>query len=148
MKRPRSCLLIATAIMLVTAGLAGRSHAAAGDTSDQSMNGKPIVLQGYVRDAACLFRNPAAGPPATDEALECTTVCVRSGGPLVVYTAAGEMYFVISTHLPDAAENARFLPYVGKILRIEGRMFERAGARAVAIEKFAVAPAAKSTRSQ
>jgi hypothetical protein len=108
-------------------------------TADDSENkGRPISLTGYVRDAACLFRNPAAGGVATEESLGCTKMCMRGGSPLVVYTTADKLYFVLSKDVPDARENDRFLPYAGKLLKIEGRMFERAGARAIVIQKFEV----------
>src|SRR5262245_29340245 len=68
---------------------------------DADTEGRPISLTGYVRDAACLFRNPAAGGVGTEESLGCTKMCIRGGSPLVVYTTAGKLYFILSKDVPD-----------------------------------------------
>jgi hypothetical protein len=101
-------------------------------------DGQPGSVTGYIRDAACLLRNPDAGAPTTPETLDCAQKCVRGGSPLVVFTTDQHMYFVISTTDPDTGQHRRFLPYVGKLVRASGRVFERDGIHGIAIQKVEV----------
>ncbi len=103
---------------------------------EAEFDGRAGVVTGYVRDVACLFRNEHAGAPSDEDALVCAVECVRNGSPIVILTGQGEMYFVISEVIPDKSELTRLLPYVGKLVRASGRTFERAGARAIAIESL------------
>jgi hypothetical protein len=103
-------------------------------------NGQPGTIIGHVRDAACLFRNPAAGAPSDAAALECAEKCVLAGSPLVVFTGDGQLYFVISAAIPDASQGKRYMPYVGKLVKASGRVFERAGTHAIAIESIETVP--------
>jgi len=53
-------------------------------------DGVPGSVTGYIRDVACLLRNPEAGPPDDVVAFDCAQKSVR-GPPLVVYTADGHI---------------------------------------------------------
>lgn len=110
----------------------------AGERPEPQYDGKPGSVTGHLRDAACLLRNPVAGAPDDAVALECARECVRGGSPLIVYTTEGALYLVLSPRIPDRAEPERWLPYVGKLVRASGRVFERAGVRAIAIEQVEV----------
>jgi len=99
------------------------------------LNGTEGAVTGYVRDLACPYRNrskEAAKPP--DDS--CVRECVKAGAPLGIITEDGTIYNVISRTMPDTDERAKLLPYVAKTVRATGRVFERNGSRAIAIDKI------------
>lgn len=101
------------------------------------LNGKDGSVTGYVRDVACPYRNrskEAAKPP--DDS--CVKECVKAGAPLGIITEDGTIFNVISRTMPDTDERARLLPYVAKTVRATGRVFERNGSHAIAIDKIEV----------
>lgn len=103
-----------------------------------NLNGAPGSVTGYVRDLACPYRNrskEAAHPP--DDS--CVQECVKAGAPLGIITEDGTIYNVISHTMPDTDERARLLPYVAKTVRATGRVFERNGSHAIAIDKIEIA---------
>ena len=103
-----------------------------------SLNGTEGSVTGYVRDLACPYRNrskQAAHPP--DDS--CVQECVKAGAPLGIITEDGTIFNVISATMPDTDERARLLPYVAKTVRATGRLFERNGSHAIAIEKIEIA---------
>ncbi len=97
-------------------------------------DGSPGSVTGHIRDAACLFRNPQAGAPDDPVALECAQKCVLGGSPLVVWTDDDKMYFVLSDVIPDLGQGKKYYAYIGKRIKASGRVFERAGSHAIAIE--------------
>ncbi len=102
------------------------------------LNGTEGSVTGYVRDLACPYRNrskEAAHPP--DDS--CVRECVKAGAPLGIITEDGTIYNVISLTMPDTDERARLLPYVAKTVRARGRVFERNGSHAIAIDKIEIA---------
>jgi hypothetical protein len=113
---------------------------------DPKYDGQPGSVTGYIRDAACLLRNPDGGAPASRETLDCARKCVEGGSPLVVFTTDKHMYFIISTTDPDTAQHRRFLPYVGKLVRASGRVFERDGVHGIAIQTVDVLSAGKDAK--
>jgi hypothetical protein len=97
------------------------------------LNGKEGSITGYVRDLACPYRNPskdAAKPP--DDS--CVKECARAGAPLGIITEDGTIFHVISQSLPDVDARKKLLPYLAKTVHITGRLFERNGSHAVAID--------------
>jgi hypothetical protein len=99
------------------------------------LSGKDGSITGYVRDLACPYRNPskdAAKPP--DDS--CVKECARAGAPLGIITEDGTIFHVISQSLPDVDERQKLLPYVAKTVHVTGKLFERNGSHAVAIEKI------------
>lgn len=101
------------------------------------LNGAEGSVTGYVRDLACPYRNrskEAAHPP--DDS--CVQECVKAGAPLGIITEDGTIFNVISHTMPDTDERARLLPYVAKSVRATGRVFERNGSHAIAIDKIEI----------
>jgi hypothetical protein len=94
--------------------------------------GSPETVLGYVRDVGCLMRHPDVLKPTND----CALMCAKVGSPLVVASKNGALYTPISTSIPDASQRARLMPLVGKYVRVQGRVFERAGMKAIAIEQI------------
>jgi hypothetical protein len=116
-------------------------HADAPGKVDAEFDGKPGSVTGHIRDAACLFRNTRSGAPDTPQALECAQKCVLAGSPLVVFTTDRQIFLILSNSVPDTAQATKLLPYVGKVATVSGRVFERDGLRAIAVEKVDVAAA-------
>ena len=109
-------------------------------------DGTPGVVVGYVRDVACLLRNPKAGAATTALTQDCMKKCIRGGSPIGILTEDGFLYAPISEVIPDKAVRNRMLPYVGKYVRASGRLFERGGLHAISIDKIeAIARPAEST---
>ena len=102
--------------------------------------GKATTICGYVRDAACLMRHPDVLRPNND----CALMCARAGSPLVIATRRGELYLPISPAIPDQSQREKLLPYVGKYVRVSGRVFERSGLRSIAIKH--IEPASEKSR--
>ena len=108
-----------------------------GSNMPASLKGTEGSVVGYVRDLACPYRNQskeAAKPP--DDS--CVKECARAGAPLGIITEDGTIYIVISHTMPDTDERERLLPYVAKTVRASGRVFERNGSHAIAIDKIEI----------
>jgi hypothetical protein len=101
-------------------------------------DGTPGVITGYVRDVACLLRNPKSGAATTALTQDCMKKCVRSGSPIGILSEDGALYTPISDMIPDLGVRAKMVPYVGKYVKASGRLFERGGLHAIAIEKIQV----------
>jgi hypothetical protein len=101
-------------------------------------DGTPGVITGYVRDVACLVRNPKAGAATTPLTVDCMKKCVRGGSPVAILTEEGNLYTPISDMIPDLNARAKMLPYVGKYVKASGKMFARGGYHAISIKKIEV----------
>jgi hypothetical protein len=131
------------AALLIAAAFAQHSHPVGG--SDQLMqshhptgesDGIPGVITGYVRDIACLQRNPKAGAATTPLTQDCLRKCIRGGSPIGILTEEGFLYVPISDRIPDTTVRTRLLPYAGKYVKASGKLFERGGLHAISIEKI------------
>lgn len=94
--------------------------------------GVPSVITGWLRDAACLMRYKQVTRPLNN----CAMICAQAGSPLVIATRDGKLYTPISTSIPEADQRHTLLPHVGKYVRVSGRLFDRAGMQAIAVEKI------------
>jgi hypothetical protein len=92
--------------------------------------GKQQTIAGYMRDVAYLMRHPDVLKPSND----CAVMCARDGSPLVIASKTGELYLPISSTIPDQSLKERLTPLVGKYVRATGRVFQRSGMQAIAIE--------------
>ena len=97
--------------------------------------GREQTIAGYVRDVACLMRHPDVLQPSND----CAVMCARAGLPLVIASRTGELYLPISSTIPDQSLKERLIPFVGKYVRARGRVFQRSGMQAIAIEQIEAA---------
>lgn len=94
----------------------------------------PVTIHGWVIDSACTFTQHLDKPLSP----ECAVACARKGSPLVIQTAAGEIYLPIAGKMPAAGQNARLLPFAGKAVTVTGVPYERSGARAIVITSIAL----------
>ena len=88
-------------------------------------------IVGYLRDAGCVHRFHEVVKPLPNGRLE---ACVRAGSPLVLLTKTEQVYHPISSGIPDRDVRSELLPFVGKLVKITGHVYERGGSRAIAVE--------------
>jgi hypothetical protein len=90
---------------------------------------KSIV--GYLRDAGCVHRFREVVKPLPNG---CLQACVRAGSPLIILTKDEQVYHPISSEMPDKDIRAELLPLAGKLVKVSGRVYERGGSKAIAVE--------------
>jgi hypothetical protein len=141
-----STAVFCTAALLIAGALAQQSHPANRDAQamqshhhpTEESDGSPGVVTGYVRDIACLLRNPKAGAATTPMTQDCLKKCVGRGSPIGILTEDGLLYVPISDAIPDKNVGTELLPYAGKYVKATGKRFERGGLHAISIEKIEV----------
>lgn len=101
---------------------------------------KPGTVKGYVLDSACAFVRNVKKPMSGGQ---CALDCAKAGSPLVILTDDGTIYWPISESMPATGQNQRLMEYAGKRVAAQGKIFERGGSHAIAIEKIEVTPEAK-----
>jgi hypothetical protein len=94
--------------------------------------GVPVVITGWFRDAACLMRYKQVTKPLND----CAKMCALAGAPLVIASQDGKLYTPISTSIPETDQRRVLMPHVGRYVRVSGRLFDRAGMHAIAVERM------------
>jgi hypothetical protein len=103
MQANRLIVLVAIFLSIAATALAQHSHMNHGDSQVMHTHhpigdatGKAATLSGYVRDVACLLRNPDAGEATSPLIRDCMKKCVAGGSPIGILTEQGEMYTPIS----------------------------------------------------
>ena len=135
--RSKLCCLIVISMSLLSLCYSQSSTKLDSSNMPKDLNGAEGSVTGYVRDLACPYRNQskeAAKPP--DDS--CVKECVKAGAPLGIITPDGTIFNVISRTMPDTDERERLLPYVAQTVRASGRLFERNGSHAIAIDKIEI----------
>jgi hypothetical protein len=89
----------------------------------------PETIKGYVLDSACAFTKNLKKPISS----ECAVACAKAGSPLVILTDSGTIYWPISDATPAQGQNDRLLEFAGKRVVVTGKVYQRAGCRAVVI---------------
>jgi hypothetical protein len=90
---------------------------------------RPETIKGYVLDSACAFTKNLKKPISA----ECAVACAKAGSPLVILTDSGTIYWPISDATPAQGQNDRLLEFAGKRVVVTGKVYQRAGSRAVVI---------------
>ena len=90
---------------------------------------QPETIKGYVLDSACAFTKDLKKPIST----ECAVACAKAGSPLVILTDSGTIYWPISDATPAQGQNQRLMEFAGKRVAVTGKVYQRAGSRAVVI---------------
>lgn len=88
---------------------------------------------GYVRDSGCVHRFHEVIKPLPNG---CVEACVRGGSPLVVLTKDEKVFHPISAEIPDVDVRGKLLPYVGKLVRVSGHVYDRGGSNAISLEQL------------
>jgi hypothetical protein len=91
--------------------------------------GQPANIKGYVLDSACAFTKNLKKPISP----ECAVACAKAGSPLVILADNGTIYWPISDTTPAQGQNERLLEFAGKRVVVSGKIYQRAGSRAIVI---------------
>jgi hypothetical protein len=91
-----------------------------------------VSIVGYVRDSGCVHRFHEVVKPLPNG---CVEACVRGGSPLVVLTKNEQVYHPISAEMPDVDVRPKLLPFVGKLVKITGRVYNRGGSNAISLDQ-------------
>ena len=94
----------------------------------------PETIKGYVLDSACAFTKNLKKPISA----ECAVACAKAGSPLVILADNGTIYWPISDATPAQGQNDRLIEFAGKRVAVTGRIYQRAGSRAVVIATIQV----------
>src|ERR1019366_1140667 len=116
MSNPRKMVWGFTMTILLAAGM----HIASADS-------QPVTIKGYVLDSACAFTKGLKKPISA----ECALACAKAGSPLVILTEDGTIYWPISAAPPAKGQNDRLIPFAGKRVSVQGKIYQRGGSRAV-----------------
>lgn len=92
-----------------------------------------ITVTGYVRDSGCVHRFHEVVKPLPNG---CVEACVRAGSPLVILTKQEEVYHPVSSEMPDVDVRPMLLPFVGKLVKVTGHVYERGGSKAISLEQI------------
>jgi hypothetical protein len=122
MNNPRKMVWGFTMTILLAAGM----HIASADS-------QPVTIKGYVLDSACAFTKGLKKPISA----ECAVACAKAGSPLVILTEDGTIYWPISAAPPAKGQNDRLIPFAGKRVSVQGKIYLRGGSRAVVIASIA-----------
>ena len=122
MNNPRKMVWGFTMTILLAAGM----HIASADS-------QPVTIKGYVLDSACAFTKGLKKPISA----ECAVACAKAGSPLVILTEDGTIYWPISAAPPAKGQNDRLIPFAGKRVSVQGKIYQRGGSRAVVIASIA-----------
>jgi hypothetical protein len=112
--------------------LATAVYASAADTPT-------VTVKGYVLDSACAFTKGLSKPISK----ECATSCANAGSQLVILAADGTIYWPIADTTPSSGQNPKLLPFAGEKVTASGKVYKRAGSKAIVIEKIEAEAAAK-----
>jgi len=121
---------IAMVTFFLTTSLSGQRKDAAGSDTP-AVTG---TIEGLVRDISCPIQVKEA--TATNFNLKCALDCAKQGSPLIILTKDGVIYTPISDGMPDKDQRQRLMPFVGKYVKATGKVFERAGTHAIAIDQI------------
>jgi hypothetical protein len=119
----RSLLKFALPVLLVMAVFATEQTA------------KTATVKGYVLDSACAFTKGLKKPISAD----CATACAKAGSPLVILSPSGTIFWPIADTTPSSSQNEKLLPFAGKRVTVNGKVFERGGSNAIVISKIEAA---------
>lgn len=91
-----------------------------------------VKVEGYVLDSSCAYTKSLDKPISA----ACARSCAKAGSPLVILTSDGAVYWPISGGIPASGMNRKLMPFAGEKVTVTGKVFERAGSKAIIIEKI------------
>jgi hypothetical protein len=100
---------------------------------------KSVSVEGYVLDSACAFTKNLEKPISQ----ECAVKCAKAGSQLVILSDDGAIYWPIAETTPATGQNAKLMEFAGGRVTAKGKLYDRGGSHALAIEQIAPAPAKK-----
>lgn len=96
---------------------------------------KTVRVSGYVIDSACAFTKGLTKPVSP----ACAVACARAGSPLVILSDRGTIYWPISNATPAKGQNSHLMPFAGKRVTVNGKIYEKGGSHAIVIERIEAA---------
>jgi len=132
-------------LVLAVGSIAAMGTLSSGQAKSSAATKSDSVVEGLVRDVACPIQNHES--TATTFSMDCALACAKAGSPLIILTKAGEIYFPISDEMPDPSQRLKMMPYVGKYVRVVGKVSELKGTRTIAIEAIREMPEVKLNSS-
>ncbi|HWC15641.1 MAG TPA: hypothetical protein VG498_01435, partial [Terriglobales bacterium] len=91
-----------------------------------------------VLDSACAFAKGISKPVSK----QCAIDCAKGGSPLVILAENGDVYWPISDTMPATGQNVKLLPFAGERVTATGKVYQRGGSKAIAIQKIEALSAA------
>jgi hypothetical protein len=91
-----------------------------------------VTVKGFVLDSACAFTKGLTKPVSK----ECARSCAKAGSPLVILADGGDIYWPIADKMPATGQNAKLLPFAGEWITATGKVYQRGGSKAIAIDKL------------
>jgi len=113
----------ANALMLIL--LATAVYVSAADTPT-------VTVKGYVLDSACAFTKGLSKPISK----KCAIACANAGSMLVILADDGTIYWPIADTTPSSGQNPKLLPFAGDKVVASGKVYDRGGSKALAIDKI------------
>jgi hypothetical protein len=126
MKRGLQLILLAVTLLSVAMLLGAKP------SSEDASTGKQIVVRGLLRDIACPVQNHQSTSRHFNR--KCAEACAKAGSPLAILADDGIMYLTITDSMPDASQNSKLMPFVGKYVQATGTSYERNGLHTIAIK--------------
>ena len=105
--------------------------AATGQAPSKAPEGKAVTLTATVVDLSCKIMNNASG----QDHLQCAQVCADKGQPLGLITDDGTFYVPLNAGMGADGENKRLRPFAEQRVTVTGRVINRGGMNAIAIDK-------------
>lgn len=91
-----------------------------------------VTVKGYVLDSACAFTKGLNKPISK----QCAISCANAGSQLVILADDGTIYWPIADTTPSSGQNPKLLPFAGDRVIANGKIYQRGGSKAIAIEKI------------
>ncbi|HLZ10967.1 MAG TPA: hypothetical protein VKP58_00135 [Candidatus Acidoferrum sp.] len=91
---------------------------------------KSVTVEGYVLDSACAFTKGLEKPISR----ECAVACAKEGSQLVILAKDGAIYWPIDSAMPAKGQNAKLVEFAGNRVKATGKLYERGGSHAIAID--------------
>ena len=100
--------------------------------SMSAVDSQTVTVKGFVLDSACAFTKGISKPVSK----QCAIDCAKGGSPLVILADSGDVYWPVTETLPATGQNAKLLPFAGERVTATGKVYQRGGSKAMAIEKI------------
>lgn len=105
--------------------------------SMSAVDSQTVTVKGFVLDSACAFTKGISKPVSK----QCAIDCAKGGSPLVILADNGDVYWPVTETMPATGQNAKLLPFAGERVTATGKVYQRGGSKAMAIEKIEKQPA-------
>ncbi|MBI1884353.1 MAG: hypothetical protein HYS08_09155 [Chlamydiae bacterium] len=114
---------IVFAVLMSVIGLSAFAHEE-GEAKDDS-------IKGEVMDLACYASHPDTGKGESHA--KCAMQCMEKGLPVGVLTSDGVLYIALGSEHVSA--NKKLVPYAGKIVTVEGHVYEMNNVKFIEVEE-------------